>query len=1143
MLILLAGVLGPPVLAGSPAQAQLTREPDYVRMSPGEERLVFIRANDVMSYCLSDAVGRRDCVAATCAQVNADSRRLREAGEQARRLLAAAGLYRISRPDLGGVPRGDVRLSHYLGQLKEAKVLPLRHAFINADIDPADRTTFLDPAVEDLLKAMFGATGVLADWIEEVDTLPEILDPRTEPEVTGQSIAQLLPTSARVEAEGLSQEVADGTHDQDEVDAFLLSVRNALRVNPSSPVLETLTWMRSTFDGVGMGGINNGALTPDELPYVFFTNFTGGPNYLGGLLDLLGVPRPEINHVRAPGEGGRDAALPDSPALYYAVVNLLWGCLDGYLRNPNAIGYSDVGARDVATFERAFASVAPVAGRSEEDEVRLYGDVVKDADGNALYQDAAFGWWRITSTSHEWRGRRSLPVPNEDSRTHLVPSTSLWLEFDEDAGQVHVMDWVLDDDDGQLVEQRVATHPRSDVVEADPGTRFDLYGAVQIDRSILGGGILVTAGARLGEVVAEHCPKARHSRFCQGLGRLTVLVEPEGWDDAVAVGVDDEFRVLVNRATVAGGQVVLLQKRPAGEQQRGDLELDGAYYHELRRSCCLDPDRAFWSVDLELPVMRNDRVRFLKGEDPLDREGNVVLLGDLDEDDMASCFDSRYCTYVRPRSLEPPRGDDKFKLSVDAFHTSLELRVSTDPESTGSPGSATYRFDYCLAHRDGDCSAAPPQCTRVTYIEPPRAPNAGVAPILGVASLSDVPVSFFERNGSVCDGTTGTVTVTIDVYGDTPPEQFIEALTPDRTPPDPGPEPTTKKCYVPPSTSGLDANRSDSRYTNAPFEWDAAFDWKLAPGDEVAREAPEWCFLPARNLLHEVGYCVPPRTHSVEFDLENTQPDSGSRWRAGRDASPQYSATGGYRAVERAAELFLVGQRLTAGNAEMCEGSRPRIVGVWGTHVGADNWRFSRIDTTVDKEKKDCGAGPHPPEHDCRYSKFTSHDFRSGPLDLVSNLNQQSRDDQHDKERSRHSLGAAWHARLAAVEPCVGEAECDVWVPPVPGWYQVRIEVHALERHMWHRCRDNQADPLARRRTCRAAQTPLCAKDVSDDPLGPAIEAPQSDVFGNPADCSLIYPDPDGDGPLTQRREPLESIETRFVFDELIWVEAPYLAR
>ena len=548
--------------------------------------------------------------------------------------------------------------------------------------------------------------------------------------------------------------------------------------------------------------------------------------------------------------------------------------------------------------------------------------------------------------------------------------------------------------------------------------------------------------------------------------------------------------------------------------------------------------------------MDNDTVRFFKTPpDPnnvgrvvhrlIDRYGDVVAAANLTASDQAHCLGTRYCSLIRPKAKG---GVDSggFGLAVGPSFTSLKLRVSA-PSGGFTATSESRTFDYCLAHRAEDCDTTPATCAVATYVEAPRAPNAPAT----VAALrtADVPSHHFVAR-TACGGADGTVTFDIDVYGvaNRPPSNVGNVLQPPSTTPPPAP---VRKCY-----------RFFKRDPNDPTErakvWQA--DWDVDP---TKRDAPTWCDLPQRipadvpdplpNLptshmlaekrkWHEyaIGGAAPgsdvnPETNQYWTTDESGETDWRTYWRqiwraepvpavrqeklklldqdwlegcqrnrpaddwpqrwshddqmvgsaASRWRSTRASGTymwAGYFLTEQGYggdDLILVGFPLALKAAALCEGATPRIVGVWGTHVGADNWILG------------------PDGGSCTWE---------WPVEKL-----------HDRTctTSRGSrnqdLGDEWHRRLAAVEPCIGAAECDAWVPPMPGWYQVRIEVvppAVAMRTYWH---PNLPDLDAKftRNLCTDVGTPPVKQCTAEE---------------------VVWGDPHA-----------------FVFDDLIWVEVLHL--
>jgi hypothetical protein len=425
----------------------------------------------------------------------------------------------------------------------------------------------------------------------------------------------------------------------------------------------------------------------------------------------------------------------------------------------------------------------------------------------------------------------------------------------------------------------------------------------------------------------------------------------------------------------------------------------------------------------------------------------------------------------------------------------------------------------------------------VTYLDEPRAPNA--APLAGVASLAEVDVGFFEVTGG-CEGTGATVTVTVEVHVegslDAVPEQVWEQEPDD----DPPPPEDKKYCYQPKQMEdGLhDYVRGD------PFPWHST--WTLDPVDE--RGPPHWCFLPHGAHLDRAGHCVIADRNRA-WELGSVEQSPQSRWHIDRWHIDYHGTPSRSTVLDR--PVFLAGHRLIEGDPAYCLGERqPRIVGVWGTHVGAENWRFLADDP--DSKDQDCEQGI-PEENSCsRFGDFGEFHPSIVPLDRVLNHGQSGSGGLHD-------LGEAWHERLAAVEPCIGERECDEWVPPVAGWYQVRVEVDthpATHRRSACPRTDTRGDCLERERGDVAwlyPHSPFCPTGtVAEGSLaGHEYRADKGKMDGDAEYRWYCYtqapqpddPDPDDYFPAPPRPDPvpLKSEPVRFVFDELIWVDAPYL--
>jgi hypothetical protein len=1159
-----------PGVAASPAEAQVDPQPDYVRTHPGGEELVFMRANDAVTYrwCVP---GTAHCgeVTVTCAEAREDTRAVLESAEQARRLLTAAGVYRIIHLDLDRVQRTEVRVAHYLERLKEAGVLPLRFAFINSAIDgtgnsairlggpespddePQDLATYRDPTVTELLEELFGPAGDVDSWIAAVDGLDDLARESTDDDRARRSIAAYLPIKARATLAELNDDAVNGVLDATEEAEFLEEVREALEVSLPDLVLKALDYIEGRLRGStrGLYGFGKG-LTSFDTPYLapseLLFELAGVSTwhvYFDGLLEFLGLRAPVMRHVGALEVGDGDGNSQRIPASGVA-VGLESLCRRHTLPDDDALDFVDGAGREVVEVGRAFASIAPVRNSrgewvSEElAGVPLRSAIVKSSDGSALLQDGDNGWYRVEDWFFE---DYDVYVPNPGGGNPLrrrVASYSLRLDQDGLTGDWNVLDWVDLDENGAAEAAVVRTYPAAEVEAAVPVdvTRIHNGGSGPTGSIHAGGGISVRARGVLGEAQVEYCLISPNNKRCPRPGRLTVLVEPEGWDDARADAADDDFRVLVNRVT---GRIVLLQSLADGAPAaRGEEVVTvGAEPHAVvDRLCCL-PEDYHWSVDLVLPVMRNDGVRFLRDGTPLNKGGSKVAPGELDPGDLARCDGGRYCSYLRPRPLSRPRQAGRFDadalpdLQVERHARSLELRLSADPESAAAAGGESYTegaytFEYCLAHRDGRCGRPRP-CTRVTYLDEPRAPNA--APLAGVASLAEVDVGFFEVTRG-CRGTGATVKVTVEVHVegslDAVPAQVWEQ-EPDGDPPPPEDE---KYCYQPKirGDGSVDYGRAGAD------PWHST--WTLDPVD--GRAPPEWCFLTLRKYLDRAGHCV-LTVKTSNWRLGAVEQSPQSRWQLDWHGQPSRS-TAGLRPV------FLTGHRLIEGDPTYCRGERqPRIVGVWGTHVGAENWRFL-ADNPAGKDE-DCDFQPvYPQEASCNHFGDFHNDNRRFDLDgfvpLDRVLNHRKTD-----PRNLHDLGEAWHDRLAAVEPCIGERECDEWVPPVPGWYQVRVEVDT--HPATHR---RSACPKKTEQECRdprrESSTPFCPTGTV--PEGKPAAGDEYKAYNRKLDgddeywwyCYTQAPDPDGDGPeRAPPPVPLMSEPVRFVFDELIWVDAPYL--
>lgn len=821
-----------------------------------------------------------------------------------------------------------------------------------------------------------------------------------------------------------------------------------------------------------------------------------------------------------------------------------------------------------ATADRVFAPLREPTGPPDDRIFFVDSDykvLVRDADDDDEYwgfPDAfvgsapvgsAAGFWGVNTGGYgrqgSWAYWLRFPATGDDDR--YIHASYLTLRHDrgpDGVGDTSDDTWELhDESDGSTTAVHTITYNSAGnpVLQATDPWRSatetaDVNQTQNVGEWVPGGAIEVT-GTRLGERVLEYClsPRLEGSpgNVCETpWERVTLMVEPDGWEDARAWGNDDGFQLLID--FTSGGHIVLLHEVPGGS-----VTLNSRTYEVVERVCCLSDEAAAWSFDLELPVMRNDTVRFFEENtagqsttlELIDRHGVAVTAANLTAADQVACAGSRYCTFVRPKA-KGAVSTGAFGLGVGEFGTSLQVDVSAPSPQNSTVTSETRTFDYCLAHQAEDCDTTGGLCAVAMYAEEPRSPNVPAS--VRAARTVDIPSQHFVANTG-CIGAQGTVSLGIDVYNATrtPPQTVSNVISP---PPAPPPSPP-RKCFK-------DFKRDASNAAETEKVW-RANDWSVDPAG--GRDAPEWCDKPQR-LPYDLPYVTLPSGDALPIEwYEYAQ---GSAWPAGasfwsgtdhdesswktywgnrltgatykptRDsinnedwlegcqrARPSDSwdtwafAPAGSRWAEapyaldwqgrhwrphpRSEDLVTVGHPLVEEALEVCEGAAPRIVGVWGTHVGAANWIMGpsgdECEATYDSQR-----GRWIGDLLCEYSHGAQFARVVGGKTV------------------KHHLGDEWHRRLADVEPCVGEAECDAWAPPIPGWYQVRFDV-VPPRAVMH-----EYSSIPKDRVDSSKDVPVtrdyCATVDPQDPT-------KCDAY---ATGNVTWKDP-----------------TPFVFDELIWVQ------
>ena len=1191
-LFVLAALLTSVAVPAAPATSQEVQEwssesteivtrPDGDRVPYEETVTLYVRANDEVIYRLCESSESDNCdeQTVTCRTVSGVLERINEQADAARSLLIAQGVRDIVTTDRDSngnpIDRDDVRLRHLLEKL--LPILPLRYRFLNPDVDPPDAPdaanpvgdpdSYRHPDVTDALEVAAVAAGLLdAEGDGDIDAYVESIVTPADVQALPRVIRDLLTDEAG--------KLTDADVPDDEKAVLLAAIREALRVDPEDwPVHahSTLALLDRYLDrgladvpptSHSSGVIGRKFFLLEDIPYdiVLMAHQRGGSDFylwpwsradwtggfLSGLLEFLGVRQPDLAPIREAKVSKRLGTGDATRPAERVVVEMMRGCRPWHISND--LGVRQVGSSPVdVTVNRGFGPLRP------HDGPPINRTVVVNRNSKVLLQDSSGGdtWWEFPdsyygsvpgffgpdtgSTSefyrlaHRFWLRLDVPGSAEDRYVH---ASYLSLRYD-DRGTA-----TTSDDEWQVRVEGEAdpagtfpAYPAGDpyLQEATPWrSAAEPHGVTQ--SGFLGewvpGGVIELSGEGLGEVSLEYCLSrdvtGRSDSLCaRDWEQVTVMVEPDGWDDARAWANDDAFRLFVNWENK---QVVLL-----AESDSGAWEIDGVRYDILERLCCLTDEASDWSLDLALPVMNNDTVRFFRGGRLLDRWGNQISAASIGPSDQAACPGSRYCTFLRPK---PTGGVDAggFGLAIDPYFTSLELEVSA-PAGDFTGTSETRHFGYCLAHRDENCGTSPATCAVATYVEPPRAPNAPHAPAL---TTGDLPSHHFVAT-DLCVGADAEVTLTINVYGTANPPDVPEEIWEESAAEPPDVTTGPRKCFD-------DANKT----------WKD--DWFLDPADDAWRDPPSaWCDVPQRvpaDLPDDVGTCgqLAARWQRVWHRYATTTPKNwqtdaywqgdthdeaewweywdrnwdscwlpewrdyltqdwlegcqrtrptdtwlgrddigdgallvGSEWTRWQNAPyrGRWTSEGGtlWFWEFSGASLITVGRPLIEADREVCERAKPRIIAVWGTHVGAPNWITGP------------GGGPCTDAHDSScadtHGAAMSHDG----------------DAQH--------LGDGWHQRLADVEPCIGEAECDVWVPPIPGWYQVRIEV---------------VTPSVPMRVLAGSveqnDTPV-TREICEDVVKPDPDDPDETITVQECETAdVMWNNPDA-----------------FIYDDLIWVE------
>ena len=251
-------------------------------------------------------------------------------------------------------------------------------------------------------------------------------------------------------------------------------------------------------------------------------------------------------------------------------------------------------------------------------------------------------------------------------------------------------------------------------------------------------GVIMVEGHQLGEATYEYCLTTQPYP-CSSWARLAILVEPDGWEDARVYGAADEYRLELNWET-------RLAELFVGAETDEEAE-------PISRTCCLN-SLGFWSVDVRLRVIENDRVKFYD-------------VDDQENGDMA-CL-PRYCDGMRPGNptLATTNGGWDVDYQLDdvglRLHgDSVVARVSARTEDFTLPAEA--RITYCVQYGSNGCgdNNGVTSCARSTYRDAPnenepdwvtrlpasayRASDLCPSPATVVLTVEDVTPTDFDKD-------------------------------------------------------------------------------------------------------------------------------------------------------------------------------------------------------------------------------------------------------------------------------------------------------------------------------------------------------------------------------------------------------------
>ena len=299
---------------------------------------------------------------------------------------------------------------------------------------------------------------------------------------------------------------------------------------------------------------------------------------------------------------------------------------------------------------------------------------------------------------------------------------------------------------------------QSSLATAARGVRSPLSGPsdFEIARGPAGSQLNFT-GRAMGETTMWYCYSFGLSGCAGAWTEVTVLVEPDGWDDARVVIQRDHFHVVVDWNS---GRVIVLRPSdsdravhtitPTGwptefnRKERGISDQgtwigdaherdyipelgNGLKYEKVSEYCCLtDPNADFnkpdvdqpyesdWSFEVVLPVLDNDEVHFYDKPDPDSPAGPVNPLSLLAG--ASTCDTSRYCEHVRTHLLADRRklpSRPEYALDTGETPTALTARINSRRTPLGTSydlfsDGKKHKFDwftlsYCVAPLNVDC--------------------------------------------------------------------------------------------------------------------------------------------------------------------------------------------------------------------------------------------------------------------------------------------------------------------------------------------------------------------------------------------------------------------------------------------------------